>query len=186
MCGFPDRISERLQADHARTCAGLQASPSPMSSARMQPKPADWRSPRTQSNMNCTPSRWCGRSQRVSSGSTSMGSPGAPSGGLHSTRGSPGGGPPSCRQAGSRSLGSPRRHFRDVHCQVMCVRQNTPRMLIAGPALSSPAASQRNPIQGKKVQCLTSGTPLPLSRGSGSVLWARAVLNSPPPHGRGT
>lgn len=184
VCRFPDRISERRQADHARTAVGLYASPSPMSSARMQPNPADWRSPRTQSNMNCTPSRWCGRSHRVSIGSTSMGSPEAPSGGLHSTRGSPGGGPPSCRQAGSRLRGSPRRHFRNVHCRVTRMRQNTPRMLMSRPALSSPDAWKS--IHKKKAQCLTSGTRLPSSRGSGSVLWAKAVLNSPPPHGRGT
>lgn len=52
--------------------------------------------PVTHSNMNCTPSRWCGRSHRVSMGSTSTTGLLSPSGGCHSTSGSPGGGPPSC------------------------------------------------------------------------------------------
>lgn len=35
-----------------------EGAPSPMSSARMQPKPPFWRRPSTQSNMNWTPSLW--------------------------------------------------------------------------------------------------------------------------------
>lgn len=63
------------------------------SSASSTPLPSNPLIPVTQSNMNCTPSRWCGRSQRVSMGSTSMRPGGsAPSGASHSTSGSPGGG----------------------------------------------------------------------------------------------
>lgn len=53
-------------SDCAHAMVGLT-----MSSARMQPWPPCSLSPHTQSNMNCTPSRWWGRNQRVNMGSTS-------------------------------------------------------------------------------------------------------------------
>lgn len=63
-------------------------SPSPMSSARMQPLMPGALSPCTQSNMNCTPSRWCARRNLVKHGSTFTGGPVSPSSrGSHSTSG---------------------------------------------------------------------------------------------------
>ena len=44
--------------------------PKPMSSAKMHPAPAKSRRPSTHSNMNRTPSRWCGRRNRTSAWST--------------------------------------------------------------------------------------------------------------------
>mmetsp|Transcript_37058 Transcript_37058/g.121192 ORF Transcript_37058/g.121192 Transcript_37058/m.121192 type:complete len:292 (-) Transcript_37058:181-1056(-) len=44
--------------------------PRPMSSARMQPMPSKSRRPMQQSKRNCTPSRWCSRSQRQRKPST--------------------------------------------------------------------------------------------------------------------
>ena len=46
--------------------------PKPMSSAKMHPAPAKSRRPSTHSNMNRTPSRWCGRRNRTSAWSTSI------------------------------------------------------------------------------------------------------------------
>eukprot|EP00955_Chlamydomonas_euryale_P058387 357052-Chlamydomonas_euryale.AAC.1 len=83
----PSASSPAVSSVHssAMPCSVL---PSPMSSARMQPQPPDPRCPVTQSNMNDTPSRWCGRSHLVSMLSTTIGEPGEPAAGAHSTSGS--------------------------------------------------------------------------------------------------
>ena len=46
--------------------------PRPMSSAKMHPAPSKSRKPSTHSNMNFTPSRWCGRKNLTSMWSTSI------------------------------------------------------------------------------------------------------------------
>lgn len=77
---------------HGSTCADAQARAScrTISSARMQPAPSKPRAEVTHSNMNCTPSLWCGRSHCTSTGSTVMAVPpsgSASPGGGHSWRG---------------------------------------------------------------------------------------------------
>ena len=56
------------------------------------PWPSKSLRPATHSNMNWTPSLWCGRRKVVSMGSTSIESPACPSGGSHRMRGSISGG----------------------------------------------------------------------------------------------
>ena len=82
--------------------------PRPMSSARMHPLPSNPRRPMTHSNMNLTPSLWCGLRNLTSMLSTETGGSSFPSASnpSHSTRGSTPGG--SSSGTSSAGFGIPR------------------------------------------------------------------------------
>ena len=70
--GAPSRVMPWRRSVQ-RSVIPWRVFPRPMSSARMHPSPAKSRRPMTHSNMNLTPSRWCGRRNRTSARSTDTG-----------------------------------------------------------------------------------------------------------------
>ena len=70
--GAPSRVMPWRRSVQ-RSVIPWRVFPRPMSSARMHPSPAKSRRPMTHSNMNLTPSRWCGRRNRTSALSTATG-----------------------------------------------------------------------------------------------------------------